>query len=140
MLASNGYFPLIILPTRVTAVSSTVINHLIANDHKSTNTPDIIKTDLTEHYPKFCFIDAVTSSNKTNQMVFRRDFLNFKADDFCDGLHNALATFFHRNQDINDNNFNNLFWGLIEIVKSKIDIHAPLKKLSRKQHKLKRKP
>ena len=34
MLASNGYFPLITLPTRVTAVSSSIIDHIITNDHK----------------------------------------------------------------------------------------------------------
>ena len=34
MLASNSYFPLITLPTRVNDVSSTLIDHLITNDHK----------------------------------------------------------------------------------------------------------
>ena len=88
-LASNGYFPLITLPTRVTAVSGTIIDNLITNDHKNIIS-GIIKTDLTDHYPTFCFIDAVTSSNKTNQNIFRRDFLNFNAQDFCDDLSNAL--------------------------------------------------
>ena len=37
MLASNGYFPLITLPTRVTAVSSSIIDHIITNDHKNIN-------------------------------------------------------------------------------------------------------
>ena len=60
MLASNGYFPLITLPTRVIAVFSTIINHVITNDLKSTISPGIIKTNLTDHYPIFCFIDAVT--------------------------------------------------------------------------------
>ena len=127
MLASNGYFPLITLPTRVTAVSSIIINRLITNDHKNNIFPGIIKTDLTDHYTIFCFIDAVTCSNKTNQKLFRRDFLNSNAEDFHDDLHNALATFFHRNQDINDNNFDHLFCDFIKIIKSKIDNHAPLK-------------
>ena len=34
MLASNGYFPLITFPTRLTAVSLIIIDHLIMNDHK----------------------------------------------------------------------------------------------------------
>ena len=95
MLASNGYFPLITLPARVTAVSSTIFDHLTTNHHKNIISPGIIKTDLTDHNPIFCFIDAVTSSNKTNQKVFRSDFLNFNPGDFCDNLHNALNTFFH---------------------------------------------
>ena len=55
MLASNGYFPLISLPTRVTAVSSTKIDHLIMNDHKNIIFPGIIKTDLIGHYPIFYY-------------------------------------------------------------------------------------
>ena len=136
MLASNGCFPLITLATRVTAISSTIIYHLITNDHNNIISPGIIKTDLTDLYPIFCFIDAITCSNKTNQMVFRRDFLNFNAEDFCDDLHNALVIFFHLNQNINEH----LVCDFIEIVKSKIDNHAPLKKLSREQRRLKLKP
>lgn len=33
MLTSNGYYPLIHIPTRVTDVSSTVIDHIMTNDH-----------------------------------------------------------------------------------------------------------
>ena len=42
MLACNGYFPLITLPTRVNDVSSTLIDHLITNDHKNSIFPGII--------------------------------------------------------------------------------------------------
>ena len=141
MLASNGYFPLITLPTRVTAVSSSIIDHIITNDHKNIIFPGIIKSDLTDHYPIFCFIDdVVTCSNKTNLKIFRRDFSNFNSSEFCDDLHDALSAFFHQNKELNDYNFNRRFRDFIEIVKSKIDKHAPLKKLTRKQRKLKCKP
>ena len=76
VLASNGYFPLITLPTRVTAVSSSIIDHIITNDHKNIIFPGIIKSDLTDHYPIFCFIDdVVTCSNKTNLKIFKALFL-----------------------------------------------------------------
>ena len=45
LLASNGYFPLVTLPTRVTETSSTVIDHIITNDHKHSIIPGIIKSD-----------------------------------------------------------------------------------------------
>ena len=137
MLASNGYFPLITLPTRVTAVSSSIIDHIITNDHKNIIFPGIIKSDLTDHYPIFCFIDdVVTCSNKTNLKIFRRDFSNFNSSEFCDDLRDALSAFFHQNKELNDYNFNHRFRDFIKIVKSKIDKHAPLKKLTRKQRKL----
>ena len=141
MLASNGYFPLITLPTRVTAVSSSIIDHIITNDHKNIIFPGIIKSDLTDHYPIFCFIDdVVTCSYKKNLKIFRRDFSNFNSSEFCDDLHDALSAFFHQNKELNDYNFNHRFRDFIEIVKSKIDRHASLKKLTRKQRKLKCKP
>ena len=86
MLASNGYFPLITLPTRVNDVSSTLIDHLITNDHKNSIFPGIIKTDLTDHYPIFCSINTFTFSNKLNQQMYKRDLLNFTAENFCEDL------------------------------------------------------
>ena len=121
MLTSNDYFPLITLPTRVTAVSSSIIDHIITNDHKNIIFPGIIKSDLTDHYPIFCFIDVVTCSNKTNLKIFRRDFSNFNSSEFCDDLHVALSAFFHQNKETNDYNFKHRFRDFIEIVKSKID-------------------
>ena len=72
--------------------------------------------------------------------MFRRDFSNFNSSEFCDDLRDALFAFFHQNKEINDYNFNHRFRDFIEIVKSNIDKHAPLKKLSRKQRKLKCEP
>ena len=86
MLASHGYFPLIILPTRVNDVSSTLIDHLITNDHKNSIFRGIIKTDLTDHYPIFCSINTFTFSNKLNQQMYKRDLLNFNAENFCEDL------------------------------------------------------
>ena len=94
MLASNGYFPLITLPTRVNDVSSTLIDHLITNDYKNSIFPGIIKTDLTDHYPIFCSINTFTFSNKLNQPMYKRDLLNFNAENFCEDLHKSILNFF----------------------------------------------
>ena len=53
---------------------------------------------------------------------------------------NRFVSFFKNNCDVNPSNFNNLFSDCINIIKSIINFHAPLKKLSRKQLKLKLKP
>ena len=67
-----------------------IIDHIITNDHKNIIFPGIIKSDLTDHYPIFCFIDdVVICSNKTNLKIFRRDFSNFNSSEFCDDLHDA---------------------------------------------------
>ena len=56
MLATNVFFSLITLPTRIADTSSTVIDNVINNDHKSLIHPGIIKTDLTDHSPINCLI------------------------------------------------------------------------------------
>ena len=53
MTISNGYYPLIDVSTRVTDNSSTIIDHIITNDHPHNILSGVIKTDLTEHYPFF---------------------------------------------------------------------------------------
>ena len=127
MLASNGYFPLITLPTRVNDVSSTLIDHLITNDHKNSIFPGIIKTDLTDHYPIFCSINTFTFSNKLNQQMYKRDLLNFTAENFCEDLHKSILNFFPKDNAINPNNLNMIFNNFINVVKTAVDNHAPLK-------------
>ena len=140
VLAGNGYFPLITLPTRVSDVSSTLMNHLITNDHKNSIFPGIIKTDVTDHYPIFCSINAFTFSSKPNQQMYKRDLLNFNAENFCEDLHKLILNFFPQDNAINPNNLNMIFNNFINIFKTAIDNYAPLKKLSRRQRKLKLKP
>ena len=121
MLASNGYFPLITLPTLVNDVSSTLIDHLITNDHKNSVFPGMIRTDLTDHYPIICSINTFTFSNKLNQQLYKRDLLSFNAENFCEDLHKTPI-----------NNLNMIFSDFIKIVKTAIDNYAPLIKLSRR--------
>ena len=47
LLASNGYFPLVTLSTRVTETYSTVVGHKSTNDHEHSIIPGRIKSDLT---------------------------------------------------------------------------------------------
>ena len=95
MLASNSFFPIISLPTRVTDTSATLIDHIITNDCKNSIFPKIIKTDLSDHYPIFCTIDAVarnrTSNNKFKEPIFQRDLIDFDSDIFCHHLHESLC-------------------------------------------------
>ena len=55
MLASNSFFSIISLPTRVTDISATLIDHIITNDCKKSIFPGIIKSDLSDQYPIFLY-------------------------------------------------------------------------------------
>ena len=56
LLASYDYFPLITIPKRVTSNSSTLIDHILTNDSLHAIKPGVVRTDLTDHYPIFCYI------------------------------------------------------------------------------------
>lgn len=141
MLASNGYFPLISVPTRVTDTSSTIIDHIITNDHNHCILPGVIKTDmLSDHFPIFCSIDMHKPYIKPQQIVFQRNLLNFNREKFCEKLQHSLLDFFHSLNVINPINFNIVFGDFIDIIAKTIDLHAPNRKLSRKERKLKSKP
>ena len=72
--------------------------------------------------------------------MHKRDLLNFNAENFCEDLHKSIINFFPQDNAINPNNLNMIFNNFINIVKTAIDNYAPLKKLSRRQRKLKLKP
>ena len=113
---------------------------LITNDHKNSIFLGIIKTDLTDHYRIFYSINTFTFSNKLYQQMYKRDLLNFNAENFCEGLHKPILNFFPQDNAINPNNLNMIFNNFIKIVKTAIDNYAPPKTLSRRQRKLKLKP
>ena len=55
-IACNGAYSMIIQPTRITANSATLIDHVITNDVVHTISPSIILNDMTDHYPLLCNI------------------------------------------------------------------------------------
>ena len=123
MLISNGYYPLINVPTRVTDSSSTIIDHVITNNHTHSISSGVIKskTDLTDHFPIFCTISNVTLK-RSYKSTFRRDFSMFNADDFCNHLNNGINSFFLTISYINGNNFDDLFDQFLQLLTNAITL------------------
>ena len=115
MLASNGYFPLITFPTRVTDISSTIIDFIITNDRNNDILPGVIKTDLSDHYSLFCSINTSASFAKIHKPIFQRNLQKFNCQTFCD-LDNAIKNFFQSNSDIKPNNLSKLFSDFVKVV------------------------
>ena len=139
MLSSNGYFPIISLPTRVNDHSAPIIDYIVTNDHLHSVSPGIIKCDLTDHYPIFCIVTNL-SIKKSIQPIYQRNFSEFNQNDFCEHLHNKFCSLFQDKNEINAENFNVIFSRFLCIINRAINIFAPLKKLSRSQRRLKMKP
>ena len=89
-------------------------------------TTGIIKLDISDHLPIFCFAKCkVDKSNVKPRFSRATKLFNFENfyQDICASLHNSLM--------IPEDNPNEALDKLVRIIKNKIDKHVPLKRLSR---------
>ena len=140
---SNGAYFLITKPTRITCNSATLIDHIITNDSVHKITPKIILNSLTDHYPIMCKIekiDLIRNSDKLNTVSYYRDKKTFNSDMFCEDLDIKLFDLVNNQFPLNKLNFDYVFDQFVETIAKTIDLHAPLKRLTRKQQKVSKKP
>ena len=57
MLSSNCSTSIIDIPTRVTCISSTVLDHIITNENRCVIRPIVIDHSITDHFPIMAIID-----------------------------------------------------------------------------------
>ena len=94
---------------------------------------------LTDHYPVTAIINRNVTSNPS-QPIFIRSFNKFNSSNFINDLQLRLDNFFPQMNTITKNNINDVFDEFYSLITKTISNHAPLKKLSRKQKRLKSKP
>ena len=89
IMHSSSFIPLIDKPTRITDTSATIIDLIFTND---LNTPKsrILVTDISDHYPVFCYSDRISSENscRIGTLKYRQINDNSKIafKEFIDGL------------------------------------------------------
>ena len=138
MLLSHGVLPLITLPTRVTDISATIIDHVLTNDFKHSLEPGVIQTQvISDHYALYCQIDNVPTYKKAEQSFgYYLDKSKFDSDTFNEDLNQTLANYFSSVPYLTLNNFNEIFNEFYRLISKTISQHAPLKRYSRRQRKL----
>ena len=94
ILSSNVAFPLITKPTRITSTSSTLLDHIITNITQNTLLPGILRSDLSDHFPTFCFIllDSKPFKITVNKKI--RSLYKFKTENNVQELALKLDQFF----------------------------------------------
>ena len=138
-LLSYCAYPIITLPTRVTDHSSTIIDHIIINYTLHKITSVILPTySISDHFPIFCNIKKCMSLSPS--YIFIRDNSKFDVGAFKEDMQITLKDLVNKQPTLNVANFNTNLLNFVLSVKSVIDRHAPLKKLSRRQRRLKSKP
>ena len=102
--------------------------------------PGILRLDLSDHFPTFCFIllDSKPFKITVNKKI--RSLYQFKPEDYVQELALKLDQFFSHLPEISSTNFEAVFEEFYHIIKTITNAHAPLKLLSRKQKRLNSKP
>ena len=139
MLSSNCTVNLVDKPTRVTSSSGTFIDHILTNDSKHHTIPLVFDYDITDHYPVATLINR-NLAPKPSESILVRSFTKFDCNNFNNDLFTKLNNFMSNINAITESNINDIFDSFYSLLTSTINAHAPLKKLTRKQKRLKSKP
>ena len=83
LMTSNGYLPLIILPTRITDTSQSLIDNIYTNTFTDDNQSGNILIEIADHLTQFVSVHKeVTNAQK--ESYHKRDDSNWKEDLFLD--------------------------------------------------------
>ena len=135
LLLSKQFLPFIVHPTRVSDNSSTIIDNIFANVLDQETVSGNILTQITDHFPQFLIVKHAGIAYK-NLSYSYHDFSKLNIDRLQSDFANLDLTYLNHDQvDINSK-FNRFLSNLDKLVKT----HAPLKKLTKNEVKLRNKP
>ena len=133
--------------TRVADQSETTIDHILTNLHSEISDAGVVQWEVADHLSIFVKAKLLTKRQKSNSLdsntpCFKRFFTQSKKNVFCDIFSKKLY-----NSDINfsfantgENSPNHALKELIKIIQDSYDEIFPLRKVSKRQMKKKRKP
>ena len=135
LMLEFNYQPCITEPTRITNTNKpTLIDNIFINTLESPLSGNILEHVSYDHLPNFIIIEHEQTKNLTN--IKKRDTKNFNENNFLDDLKDPALL----QNILNAHNTNSAF----EICHSKfliaLEKHAPMKYLSKKEIKTRRKP
>ena len=137
MLFNHNFTPQITLPTRVTEKSATLIDNIFVNNPSFKYLSGNITTSISDHLPQFIILENFKGSNLKRERISTtyRDFRYFNIDSFKRDLQEINWNFATENNDI-DLGFETFF----RLFNKTLDRHAPIKKSTKKEEKIKSKP
>ena len=137
-LDCNSFIPYISHPTRITSHSKTLIDNIFSNFIS----PEIISgnttANISDHLPQFSFVPNTVSNPSTQKSnYYERDGSKFKQENF-------ILDYFDKDWadllQIDQQNVNLSMASFLNNINSILDVHAPLKKVSKYILKFKTKP
>ena len=135
ILMTNFFQPHILSPTRITHHTATLTDNIFFNSLEFNVISGSILTDISDHLPDFLIINNL-SSIPSNVKLFKRDYSKFNEVMFL----NELKSLHWENILPPDDNVNDIFGSFYTTLQEIVERHAPLRKVSRKEVKIRCKP
>ena len=133
-ITSNLMVPHIILPTRITPHSKTLIDNIYSNNERfQEGISGNLTLSISDHLAQFLIVPyGINKKKKTNstQDVYRRDYKNFDRENF---ILDFLALDWNEILQIQKNDPNHSFEQFQSQMDALVDRYIPLKKLTRKE-------
>ena len=133
---SLGCIPLTTHPTRITTTSSTLLDHVYTNNVVGEHKSFILVEDVSDHLPVMVCSNLSLPKSEKSTGTLICDTKNFEVEKFLDKSTEEMELL----GDIKEECIDNYTEKFINIFHETLNIHAPLRKQSRKETKLKNKP
>ena len=121
---------LIDLPSRMTSKSKSLMDHIYTNDIKYRINSGILVSDISDHFPVFAIIRKMKPPSNQVDNYYVRDMKKFDHENFLEQLDNQLSLV--RNS-LCAKSVNEQFDQIVSTLSEVVDIHAPLRKATRKE-------
>ena len=134
---SNYFTPSIVYPTRVVDnAQPSLLDNIFINTNKIEILSGNLSDKISDHMPNFLIIKNFEKMYKINPKIKKRDFKNFREEDFLSDLQDAsILEKVSSEHDVN-NKYNIFHDTFLKIL----NLHAPIRTLSQKEVKLLNKP
>ena len=136
LMVSHYLLPRILHPTRVTDHSAMIIDNIFFNTLEFDTLSGNLLTKISDHFPQFLVIKNVAVAYK-NCSLFQYDYSKFSEHLFLEDFKKLPWDDILNNQNLN---INVQFDRFYDEIHSTVIHHAPLKKVNKKQLKLRSKP
>ena len=135
LMVSHYLLPHILHPTRVTDHSATIIDNIFSNNVESDTVSGNILSQISDHFPQFLIMKNIAMDYR-KVALFQHDYSKFSEERFLDDFKKLSW------EDLYDENLNinYKFEKFVDRVNYTVQEHAPLKKVNKKQLKLRSKP
>ena len=89
LLSSHNFRPLILQPTRVTSITSSLIDNIFINDVSCHSVGGNITSAISDHYFQFSQVDIFQKFIPSKRTKFARDFRNINKREFAEEIGNV---------------------------------------------------